>query len=113
MIYDEEKCGWEVRYEELHQPGKHVPGPWAFHVHDNSMATLCGGGEDAITGYVMAISPCKACRDKKEGWRWGSCAVPREIDAKLIELAPDLFEYVQSQANKDPAAKALVERLYP
>lgn len=109
---------WIVRHRELHPQDRHSPGPWEWHVHDHSMATLCAGGEDAITGHVMDISPCGGCLNKvrKEDnpqWKWNKCSVPSEHNAKLIALAPELFEYVNNKASECEEARKLVEKLYP
>lgn len=90
----DDKPEWERKYDELHIPDRFMPGPWTWDIHDYSMATLCGGGEDAITGHIMAIGPCEACRDRARGgaWVWGRCQTPSEPNALLIASAPDLYE---------------------
>jgi hypothetical protein len=90
---DHEKYGWEKRHDELHQPGVPMPGPWNWEVHDHSMASLCGGGEDAIVGLIMSISPCGACQDRADPkeWVWGRCCTPLIENARLIAATPDLL----------------------
>lgn len=102
-----ELYGWQKRYDELHaDPTKPMPGPWRWEIHDASMATLCGGGEDAIVGHVMAVGPCPACYKDKAEWEWGRCLTPSEANARLIAAAPDLLEALQ--AITDPNNSAIV-----
>ena len=93
-----EKSGWMRRYDELHATPGPMIGPWNWEIHDHSMATLCGGGEDAITGFIMSIGPCEACAsraDPKE-WKWGRCQTPSLANAKLIAAAPRLARGVRA-----------------
>lgn len=114
-IPQDQPCGWQERQDALHQrPGLPMPGPWQWEIHDHSMATLCGGGEDAIIGHVMSIGPCPACaeRGKATGWKWGRCHTPSEANATLIALAPELYEYVASSASAGCAtAQGLIAKL--
>jgi hypothetical protein len=88
-----EKSGWEKRYDDLHAEGNPMPGPWSWTIHDHSMATLSGGGEDAIVGHIMALGPCEACaeRARKGEWKWGRCQTPLPENARLIQASPDLL----------------------
>lgn len=92
-IPQDEPCGWMERMDALNvRPDKPMPGPWHWEIHDYSMATLCGGGEDAITGHIMAVSPCRSCQKSANGeWKWGRCQTPSEANARLIEKAPELL----------------------
>ena len=99
-------CGWQERQDALHQrPGKPMPPPWHWEGHDHSMATLCGGGEDALIGHVLSVSPCSACAsraDPKE-WKWGRCCTPTEENAKLIAAAPALLATLAQISTFDSA----------
>lgn len=72
-----------------------TPGPWAWIVHDHSMASL-GPGEFPGLGdpLVLAIGPCKACTKRAEeageDWKWGRCHTPSVEDAALIATAPEI-----------------------
>jgi hypothetical protein len=84
-------CGWQERQDALHKrPGKPMPGPWGWEMHDHSMATLYGGGEDSIIAHIMSVSPCKACQGRADPqeWKWGRCMTPSEQEARLIAAAP-------------------------
>lgn len=93
-IPQDAKCGWKERHDAINKfPDRPMPPPWNWEVHDHSMATLCGGGEDAIIGQIMCVGPCPACseRNKDAGWRWGSCTTPSWAEARLIAAAPELL----------------------
>jgi hypothetical protein len=87
-------CGWQERMDALHlRPGKPMPGPWHWEIHDHSMASLAGGGEDSMIAHVLSVSPCGACEsraDPKE-WEWGRCMTPSAANARLIAAAPDML----------------------
>lgn len=87
---------WRDRYDELHQLGQPMPGPWTWEIEDCSEAILCGGGEDAIIGSIMAVRPCRACAGRaaarNEDWEWGSCLTPSLENALLIAASPALLE---------------------
>jgi len=93
-IPQDQPCGWMKRQDALHKrPGKPMPGPWHWEIHDHSMATLAGGGEDGMIGHIMSVSPCDACAsraDPKE-WQWDRCMTPSIENARLIAAAPDLL----------------------
>ncbi len=93
-----ERCreiGWQARQDELH-PVKDQPmiGPWHWEIHDHSMATLCGGGEDAMIGHIMSIGPCPACAKRAEPkeWKWGRCMTPSLPEARLIAASRSLLD---------------------
>jgi len=86
------RCGWQERQDALHKrPGKPMPGPWGWEIHDYSMASLYGGGEDSMIAHILSVSPCKACQgnatEPKE-WTWGRCMTPSEQEARLIAASP-------------------------
>lgn len=113
---EEPLTGWQLRHEELHKNYATEPmiGPWHWEVHDYSAATLCGGGEDAIVGHIMHVSPCPACAENAnpKEWAWGRCGTPSLPNARLIAFAPDLLEYVKSSASNGCAeANRLIAKL--
>jgi hypothetical protein len=84
-------CGWQERQDALHKrPGKPMPGPWGWEIHDHSMASLYGGGEDSIIAHILSVSPCKACQERADPkeWKWGRCMTPNEQEARLIAAVP-------------------------
>lgn len=91
----EEKCGWMKRFDELQAEmtanGGRMPGPWHWEIQDSSMAVLCGGGEDAITGHIMSVGPCEACYGGKDEWLWGRCGTPSAEHARMIEALPNML----------------------
>jgi hypothetical protein len=107
------------RQDAIHQNlALPTPGPWNWEIHDHSMATLCGGGEDAIIGHIMSIAPCRACseRGKESGWEWGRCGTPREANARLIAKAPEMLAMLGKcmaffAMNNHPDQAAIVGKL--
>ena len=63
----------------------HTETPWAWQVHDKSMASL---GVMPDPGYgtplVLSVSPCPACTDRATEFVWGKCGTPTEDDARHI-----------------------------
>ncbi len=93
-----ERCreiGWQARQDEL-RPIKDQPmiGPWHWEIHDHSMATLCGGGEDAMIGHIMSVGPCETCAKQAEPkeWVWGRCMTPSLPEARLIAASRELLD---------------------
>lgn len=98
------RAAWQVRFDELHAGPGLMPGPWEWCIHDHSMATLCGGGEDAIVGNLMSISPCRACakRGREGGWVWGRCGTPDAKLAQAITAIPNMVSALQRIAAATP-----------
>ena len=95
------EIGWQARQEELHAgPDQPMIGPWHWEIHDHSMATLCGGGEDAMIGHIMSISPCEACEKRAESkeWVWGRCMTPSWPEARLMAAARELLDALRPLA---------------
>ena len=73
---------------------EHTPTPWAWVIHDSSMASI--EGPKSEFDHVLSISPCKHCQGDE--WRWGACTVPKANDADFI---------VKAVNNHDALVKAL------
>jgi hypothetical protein len=54
-------------------------GPWEFHAHDGSMASLSTVGK-TLESVVFSTSRCKACQE-----RMFRCMWPKKIDANYLE----------------------------
>lgn len=109
---------------------KHTPGPWEFILHPyddvelekrrklgiEPIRMLTNQGEAPIMGGLgddrrrVALVDCQA--DYKRGRGYEAECEERDANARLIALAPMMYEYIKAKADAgDEEAKAIIAKV--
>jgi hypothetical protein len=105
----------EQRIKEIRERAeKATKGPWEWHIHDHSAASI--EGPELEMDHVLTLGPCKSCqpRVKETGKFFGSCTVPKEGNAAFIVWSradiPFLLDALEKALRERDEAKALLKQ---